>query len=201
MNRNTLQKLISESIKKHLLREWGDTWNYPGDSDFRSDAPWNQSEPEIETEEKSETFPTIPLVLVMLDWSVGNEPGCWNLARLGLTGCPEQVEISAEYEYEMKDDGPDEDGLSSWYRDNEERTSLGIYVNVNGKWMSFIDWALQVYKGRNDGLLAWLKEGYEGMLDLLNDNTYTADDFDNEMEELKSEVNKMAAWCKQTSNQ
>lgn len=40
----TLEKIISESIKKHLIKELGNTWDYPGDSDFRSDAPWNQGE-------------------------------------------------------------------------------------------------------------------------------------------------------------
>lgn len=40
----SLEKIISESIKKHLIKEWGNTWDYPGDSDFRSDAPWNQGD-------------------------------------------------------------------------------------------------------------------------------------------------------------
>ena len=54
---DTLRKLIGESIKKHFLNEYGNTWDYPGDSDFRSDAPWNQSDPEYETEQYEEVFP------------------------------------------------------------------------------------------------------------------------------------------------
>ena len=200
INRSVLSKMIQESIKRHLLSEWGDTWNYPGDSDFRSDAPWNRVDPETETEEKNETFPTVPLILLGIKDYVSDEGSCLNLTRIGLAGCPETIDVSAEYEYEMKDDGPDEDGLSCWYRDNEERNWLGIYVNVNSKWCSFIDWAQQTYAEANPQLFEWLKDAYDGLLDMLNDYTYTADEFDKTMENLKSEVSQMETLMQQINN-
>lgn len=191
ISRSKLTNMIRESIEKCLINELGNTWNYPGDSDFSSGAPWNQSDSEVESEEKSESFPTIPFILLGVRDYVSDLDACLNLTRIGLSECPEQINISAEYKYNLKWDGPDEDGFGSQYKNNEERTSLGIYVNVNGKWYSFIDWAKQVYRNTNQQLFVWLKDAYDGLLDMLNDSTYTADEFDNTMSRLKSEVAQM----------
>lgn len=191
---NTLRKLISESIKRHLLNEYGNTWDYPGDSDFRSDAPWNQSEPEYETEEHEEVVPSIPFILVMVDETYDSStPELLEQIKQLLTqyGCPSQIKIvTTETKEDLGWEEPDEDGYSFKNYGEPEINVEMVFVDENGKALNIQSWFDSLGQ-QNKQLADILSYAYTSFSDTYSDMSGYTDDTANEFfTDLQNKINQ-----------
>jgi hypothetical protein len=193
INRSVLSKMIQESIKRHLLREWGDTWNYPGDSDFRSDAPWNQSDPVYDTDEDVEFVPSIPMLLVMVEYGEELTPEIVERVKqvLSSCNCPQQMKITVNYSREILDSWPDEDGFADYeYGDTETEEDISFVDGVSQKLIDVDSLLEQNVANVDSDVFNLLKKAYDDYMDCFGDYVYPYDDYSKYINELKGELQK-----------
>ena len=189
INKEQLNKLIAESIKKHLLNE--ESGYYPLGAEHDSLAPWNQRDPQTDEDEIEEKFPTIPFLIMMVREWTDNSENAMELIRQGLgNSCPSEIIVYAMYSYDVGCEPPDEDGYCSNTRENEEQIEAGIYFIINGKYVSFGDW-LNSAISRNNEVYHYLSEANEGIMDLLENNSPTAEDMERNIQEMKRRVQEI----------
>ena len=193
ISRSKLTSMIQESIKRHLLREWGDTWNYPGDSDFRSDAPWNQSDPVYDTDEDVEFVPSIPMLLVMVEYGEELTPEIVERVKqvLSSCNCPQQMKITVNYSREILDSWPDEDGNADYeYGDTETEEDISFVDGVSQKLIDVDSWLEQNVANVDSDVFNLLKNAYDDYMDGFGDYVYPYDDYCKYINELKGEFQK-----------
>ena len=163
-----LVKLIKESIEKHILKEYGDNWNYPAGADYPG-APWYDNDPDPEYDENYEEHPTLPVILYCLDcldYSEDEQRRILN--ELKNIAIPEKIQLWVEFSYITRWER-DEDGGCS-YRDDEEPESYGARFNIGGKKIEFEDWIKQ---NVNDERLAdILLKANKELMDIVEDCKY-----------------------------
>ena len=191
VNKTELNKLIAESIKKHLLSE--ESGYYPLGAEYDSRAPWNQRDPQTDEDEIEEKFPTIPFILMMINEWVDNGENAIELVKQGLgNSYPHEVIVYARYSYVVGCEPPDEDGYCFNTREDEEQAEAGVYFIINGKYVSLIDWVNNTIPQDNE-LHQYLSEAYEGVMDLLTSDSPTAEDMEGNIQEMKQRVQQIQA--------
>ena len=189
INKEQLNRIIAESIKKHLLNE--ESGYYPLGAEYDSRAPWNQRDPKTDEDEIEEKFPTIPFLIMMVrEWADDGE-NAMGLIRQGLgNSCPSEVIVYARYSYEVGCEPPDEDGYCFNTRENEEQVEAGIYFIINGKYVSFINWLNSTIPQDNE-VYRYLSEANEGIMDLLTNDSPTAEDMEGNIQGMKQQVQEI----------
>lgn len=184
----SLEKLISESIKKHLIKEWGNTLDYPGDSDFRSDAPWNQSDLEIKEEPCENVFPTIPFLIYGFSEFVDECDRCIEYLNTNQIKWPSTIYLTANCVRELGGwEEPDEEGYSYRNPDDVRYEDADILFKINGKYVSLVDWSNKFVRPINKELAIGVEEIYNSIIELIENYEY-----DNIVREI-------AQWIKQNN--
>lgn len=146
-----LHRIISESIKKHLLSE--ESGLYPAGAEFDSRAPYNQvsSDPKIEQFERE--YPTYKFLVGMLSFNGEDDITLLQTLRSEMNnGAPETVKLFAEFSYYEEMEEPDEDGYSFRNRVDEELRSFDVDL-YRSEWFN-------VLKERNPRLHRMLSNNY-----------------------------------------
>ena len=169
----TLEKLISESIKKHLINEWGNTWDYPGDSDFRPDAPWNQNSLEIEEEPCEDAFPTIPFLIYGFREFVDDCDRCIEYLNTNQIKWPSTIYLTANCARELGGwEEPDEEGYSYRKPDDVRYEDVDILFKINGKYISLVDWSNKFVRPINKELFIGIRDIYTSIIDNIKSYGY-----------------------------
>lgn len=170
-----LQKIISESIKRQLLRE--DSGYLPAGAEYDPRAPYNEVTRDKDYDKFEKEYPTYKFVVAML--ASNSEDDITTINTLGEElryGGPAKVKLTAAFSYDQAWEEPDEDGLSFSYHANEEFEEF--YVDLyHSEWFNALE-------ERNPGLHKLLKDNFESTKDYLMSEC-------NNTDELKKELNEM----------